>query len=40
MIEKLFLLLLLAAMASASDTNTSQSKAGKKVYPRGTIATH
>lgn len=40
MIQKLFLLLLLGVIASLADTNTSQSKAGKKVYPRGTIATH
>ena len=40
MMQKLFLLLILAAMAFSSDTNVSQSKVVKKVYPRGTIATH
>lgn len=40
MIQKLFLLLILAAMSFSADTNTSQSKVTKKVYPRGTIATH
>ncbi len=38
--KKLFLLLILVAMASLADTNVSQSKVGKKVYPRGTISTH
>ena len=40
MIQKLFLLLFFVAMASSADTNTSQSKVGKKVYPKGIIATH
>lgn len=39
-IGKLFLLLLLVAMAFSAQTNTSQKKVVKKVYPRGTIATH
>jgi hypothetical protein len=38
--KKLFLLLLIVAMVSLADTNVSQNKGGKKVYPRGTIATH
>ncbi len=40
MIQKIFLVVLLAVMAYSADTNISKKKSGKKVYPRGTIATH
>ncbi len=33
-------LVVLATLVFASDTNTSQKKPAKKVYPRGTISTH
>lgn len=40
MIQKLCLLLIFTAVASLADVNTTHSKVVKKVYPRGTIATH